>query len=306
MQLLDLDPGSRSHALREMYWNDDHEGRRETRFVAGSETPGLVGKARDFQILLEATPVVMQPVDLLVGVSLVVPAEGSSIDLGEYDGHYTPGNANILQKGLAGIRDRADDKLATETDPEKCDFLEATSIAYGAVLQFVERHATHVEALADEEADPTRRQELTRAAASCRELVAGPPTSFQAGLQMMWFTFMFGARGSIGRFDQWMYPLYRADIDSGNLTQEQAQELLENYFVKLNYFAGNNDSLRNIALAGQTPQGEDACNELTDMCLLAGGKLMLPEPKLNVRFHAGSPPELLELSCRLTCKGLSN
>ena len=42
------------------------------------------------------------------------------------------------------------------------------------------------------------------------------------------------------------------------------------------------------------------------MCLIAGGRLMLPEPKLNVRFFDGTPPELLELSCRLTCKGLSN
>ena len=32
------------------------------------------------------------------------------------------------------------------------------------------------------------------------------------------------------------------------MIQEQAQELLENYFVKLNCFAGNNDSLRNIVL----------------------------------------------------------
>ena len=123
---------------------------------------------------------------------------------------------------------------------------------------------------------------------------------------MVWFTFMFGGRGSIGRFDQWMYPFYRRDIAAGRLTQEKAQELLENYFVKLNYFAGNNDSLRNIALGGQTPEGEDATNELTYMCLVAAGRLMLPEPKLNVRFFTGSPPKLLELSCRLTCKGLSN
>jgi formate C-acetyltransferase len=103
-----------------------------------------------------------------------------------------------------------------------------------------------------------------------------------------------------------MYPLYRKDMESGRLTHDRAQELIENYFIKLNYFAGNNDSLRNIALAGQTPEGEDACNEVTFMCLVAAGRLMLPEPKLNVRFFRGSPRELLELSCRLTCKGLSN
>ena len=306
MTQLELDPQSRSHTLREMYWNGEHDRFRESRVVVGSGDQSLVGKARDFETLLEETPAAVQEVDLLAGVSLIAPADGSSIDLGEYDGHYTPGHANILRMGLTGIRDRAVEKLATEADPQRTDFLEATSIAYGAASRFAHKHAVHARQLASEATNAERRQELASIAAACRELVAGAPQSFHAGLQMMWFTFMFGARGSIGRFDQWMYPLYRADMDAGRMTQERAQELLENYFVKLNYFAGNNDSLRNIALAGQTPEGEDASNELTRMCLLAGGRLMLPEPKLNVRFFAGSPRELLELSCRLTCKGLSN
>ena len=304
MQLLELDPRSRSHALCEMYWQG--ESCRESRVIVGSGDASLVGKARDFALLLEATPAQTQPHDLLAGVNLVAPAKGSSIDLGEYDGHYTPGHANILRMGLSGIRDRADEKLGTEVDPEKRDFLEATSIAYEAARLFAQKHAAHAEQLATTATDPDRKRELERTGAACRELVEGPPASFQAGLQMIWFTFMFGGRGSIGRFDQWMYPLYQADIDAGRLTQEEAQELLENYFVKLNYFAGNNDTLRNIILGGQTPEGEDATNELTYMCLLAAGRLMLPEPKLNVRFFPGSPRKLLELSCRLTCKGLSN
>jgi formate C-acetyltransferase len=116
---------------------------------------------------------------------------------------------------------------------------------------------------------------------------------------------MFGARGSIGRFDQWMYPFYRHDIDTGVLTHQEAQELLENLWIKLNYFAGNNDSLRNVALGGQTPDGKDACNELTYMCLEATAKLRLPEPKLNLRLFPGSPPKLLRAGCRVICLGLS-
>ncbi|HCV22030.1 MAG TPA: hypothetical protein DGN59_01115 [Candidatus Latescibacteria bacterium] len=234
------------------------------------------------------------------------PAEESSLDLGHYDGHYTPGNANLIRMGYIGIRNRAKEKLIGESDPSKRDFLEATVISYDAACAFAEKHARHAEALADETTDPQRRVELMQMAEVCYQIASGPPDSFHAGLQMMWFTFMYGARGSIGRFDQWMYPLYKRDVESGKLTHDQAQELLENYFVKLNYYAGNNDSLRNIALAGQTPEGEDACNDVTYMCLEAGGKLMLPEPKLNVRFFDDSPPELLRASCRLTCKGLSN
>jgi len=306
MQDLELAQDSRSYKLREMYWNGEHERRLASKVLTGSGEPTLVGRAKDFAILLDETPPVVQPVDMIAGIATVHPAEESTIDLGYYNGHYTPGHANIIRMGYTGIRDRAEEKLAAESDPSRRDFLQATVIAYQAAGDFAEKHALHAEALAADTPDSERQQELLRIAAVCRQLAAGPPDSFHAGLQMMWFTFMYGGRGSIGRFDQWMYPLYKKDVESARLTPREAQELLENFFVKLNYFAGNNDSLRNMALAGQTSEGEDACNEVTCMCLLAGGRLMLPEPKLNVRFFAGSPRELLELSCRLTCKGLSN
>ena len=306
MQEMELAAGGRSHKFREMFWNKEHEEHVVSKVLAGSGEASFVGKAKDFALMLEETPPVIQPVDILAGVIATRPAEGSSTELGHYDGHYTPGHANLIRQGYTGIRDRAKEKLVGEGDPAKRDFFEGVVITYQAACDFAEKHALYAEALARETQDAGRRGELMKTAAACRELTVGPPESFLAGLQMMWFTFAFGGRGSIGRFDQWMYPLYRRDVDAGRLTAEEAQELLENYFVKLNYFAGNNDSLRNISLAGQTPAGEDGFNEVTRMCLRASARLMLPEPKLNVRFFTGSPRELLDLSCRLTCKGLSN
>ncbi|MBT5871918.1 MAG: hypothetical protein HOH43_00755 [Candidatus Latescibacteria bacterium] len=306
MLIPDLAPTSRSHRLREMYWAGEHERYCISKVLTGSEDSSLVGRARDFALLLRESSPVISPLDLLAGLLPVSPAEGSSIDLGHYDGHYTPGNANLIRMGYTGIRDRALEMLATEWDSEKRDFLEATVISYNAACEFAEKHAQVAEELASDSLDVDRSRELARMAASCRGIASGPPETFHAALQMMWFTFMYGARGSIGRFDQWMYPLYIKDIENGALTRSEAQEMLENYFIKLNYVAGNNDSLRNIVLAGQTPDGENAENELTTMCLHAGARLMLPEPKLNVRFYDGSSRELLELSCQLTCMGLSN
>jgi formate C-acetyltransferase len=106
-----------------------------------------------------------------------------------------------------------------------------------------------------------------------------------------------------------MHPFYKRSIEDGTITREEAQELLECLFIKLNHFAkgsqARNDTLRNITLAGQTPRGEDACNELTYLCLAASARLMLPEPKLNVRFFRGSPKRLLRECCRVLAKGLN-
>ena len=60
-----------------------------------------------------------------------------------------------------------------------------------------------------------RRSDLGRIAAACRELIAGPPTSFHAALQLVQFTRVLGGRGCIGRLDQWLFPFYPQDLAQG-------------------------------------------------------------------------------------------
>ena len=304
---LELESGSRSHRLRDMHWQKTHDAAVVPKPVEGCGEDTLTGHARDFAALLEASDPFIQPDELIVGACLTTPEDLESIDLGEYDPHYPPGYAVLLTKGLAGMRDKARERLQAETDPAGRDFLRAVEISYAAACRYVERCAGHAKDMASVEPDPARMAELERISATCYELASGAPKSFQSALQLLQFVRVFGGRGCIGRFDQWMYPFYRRDIDERRITQEEAQALLECLFVKLNHFPtayqAANDTLRNISLAGQTPDGRDASNELTYMCLEASGKLMLPEPKLNVRFFSDSPPGLMRACCRMLAKG---
>merc|ERR1712000_138000 len=146
MPNLDLHPKSRSYKLRQMYWNGEHEKHLVSKVLVGSGDPTLVGKAKDFATMLDEMSPVIQPLDLIAGVTTVRalrydgPAEGSSLDFGHYDGHYTPGNANLIRMGYIGIRNRAKEKLIGEPDPSKRDFLEATVISYDAACAFAEKH----------------------------------------------------------------------------------------------------------------------------------------------------------------------
>jgi len=295
----------RVRRLRDAYWRKEYRSATATKPIRGSGEESLVGYAQDFAAVLEASDPSIEPDQLIAGVVLARAAEGSNIRFGHYNSHYPPGHANLLAWGWPGIRDRARQRLQTESDAAKRDFLEAVAVSYDAAVRFAGRYAGYLNDQAEKTQDAARQTDLRRAAAACAELPAGPPTTFHAALQMQWFTFMFGGSGCIGRFDQWMYPFLRRDLESGRLSPDEAQELLECLWVKLNYFAGNNDSLRNMALAGQTPNGRDACNELTFRCLLATERLRLPEPKLAVRFFKGSPQELLVRSCDLIRQGLS-
>lgn len=309
----ELFPGSRISRLRERYWNKTHHQALVHQEIVGCGEDTLTGHAKDFAALLEASDPFIQPDELIVGCYLLIPRDRDSINLGYYDRHYPPGHATILRMGLPGIRDYARSRLETETEPDKRDFLRAVEISYDAACKFAEKHARCASAMAVSETDPRRREDLERIASVCHGLATGAPSSFHAALQLFQFTRVFGGHGCIGRFDQWMYPFYSKDMEQGRITQQEAQEFLECLFVKLNEFADvnemglpiyvPNDDLRNIALAGQTPDGEDACNELTYMCLEASAKLMLSEPKLNVRFFQGSPRRLLRECCRVLAKG---
>ena len=288
-----------------MYWNKTHEQAVSGKRIGGSGQNSLAGHARDFQALLEASEPHIQNGELIVGCCLAAPESAESINLGYYNTHYPPGHETILRMGLTGIRDRAGEALFAETDSERRDFLRAVEISYDAACRYVKKYAELADIIAAEESDPLRKADLKRISSVCAELAGGKPSSFHAALQLFQFSRMFGAAGSIGRFDQWMYPFYKSDIERGVLTAEEAQELLECLWIKINHFGGYNDTLRNMALAGQTSTGEDACNELTYMCLEASETLRLPEPKLNVRFFDGTPRKLLLECCRLLAAGIN-
>ena len=191
MSDLDLSPDSRSFKLREMFWNDDYRQYTSDRQLSGSEAQSQVDRARNFEILLEAMPPVIQPFDLLAGIPSAHQIRGGSLDLGHYDGHYTPGHANLIDKGLTGIRDRAREKLLDETDPERRDFLESTVIAYDAAIDFAARHADHADRLAADTEDPRCLDELRRIARACRRL--DKPAEARAAIQQ--------AKAALGRMN---------------------------------------------------------------------------------------------------------
>ena len=127
-----------------------------------------MGHAEDFAALLEASDPFIQPDELLVGSCLAVPEDGDSIDLGYYNSHYPPGYATLLRKGLSGIRDEARDRLRTEADAGKREFLRAVEISYRAACGYIEKYVELACEMAALEAHTRRKAELERVG---RELV---------------------------------------------------------------------------------------------------------------------------------------
>ncbi len=115
---------------------------------------------------------------------------------------------------------------------------------------------------------------------------------------------------TIGRFDQYMYPYYRHDVDTGILSREEAFDLLCDFFLSFNkdsdMYAGaqQGDNGQSMVLGGIDKDGNDCYNELSKLCLRASGELKLIDPKINLRVNKNTPLSVFEEGSKLTRLGL--
>lgn len=115
---------------------------------------------------------------------------------------------------------------------------------------------------------------------------------------------------TVGRFDQYMYPYLKADLEKGTLTKEEAYELLCDYFLSFNkdsdIYVGvqQGDNGQSMVLGGIDKDGNDAFNMLSQMCLEASGRLLMIDPKINLRVSKKTPIEVFEKASKLTKAGL--
>jgi len=114
---------------------------------------------------------------------------------------------------------------------------------------------------------------------------------------------------TLGRFDQYMYPYYKASVASG-ATDEEILELTELFFIAMNFdtdiYHGvqQGDNGQSMVLGGCLKDGSDAFNELSEICLQASEDLKIIDPKINLRVSSKTPQSLYERGTRLTKQGL--
>lgn len=241
-------------------------------------------------------------------------------------GHITVQYEKVLRIGFAGIRKEAEEELAScrfgdENYARKSRFLEAVIISCDAVIDYSRRYAKLAQEMAGKEQNAQRKKELLTIAENCSRVPEHGAEGFWEACQSFWFVQQLlqlessGHSISPGRFDQYMYPYYEKDVESGKLTKEFAQELIDCIWVKLNDLNKCRDAasaegfagyslFQNLIVGGQTVEGKDATNDLSFMCINASKHVFLPQPSLSIRVWNRSPEELLLHAADLTRTGI--
>ncbi len=241
-------------------------------------------------------------------------------------GHVTVQYDKVLAIGYRGLIQEMEAELdkCSPGDADYCtksQFLKAAILSCEAVIRYARRYAELAEKEGAACRDSARKQELLQIAANCARVPEYGASTFHEACQSFWFVQQLiqlessGHSISPGRFDQYMYPYYKKDLEAGKLSREFAQELIDCIWVKLNDLNKCRDAasaegfagyslFQNLIVGGQDKEGLDVTNDLSFMCISASKHVFLPQPSLSIRVWNKSPHDLLMKAADLTRTGI--
>jgi len=220
--------------------------------------------------------------------------------------HLAPDYEKLIKVGAQGIIDEVASMEAQTSDPEKLDFYRSVKIAMSGLAEFGDRYAAEAKAMAVQESDPVRKQELLDIAAVCSRVPRQGATNFHEAVQSMTlahiaiFQETFGETTCPGRIDQFLRPYYEKDLAEARIDRAQAKEILGAFCVKLcetipmhsdvaTSTLGGLTSWEVVTIGGQDSEGNDATNELSYVLLELADELRMRQPNFHVRIHENTP-----------------
>ncbi len=233
-------------------------------------------------------------------------------------GHSTPGYAKVLSLGYAALKKQARDWMDAHRndlmgeDVEKYMFYNSVEIVCDGAITLLKRYGRTCYDAAEKCADPVRKAELRRMGDDLTWISENPVQTFSQACQAtLLYESMIamsgvGDIGSFGRFDQYTWPYLKADLEAGRITMDEAQEITDCFFMKINSFynggvgpltviIGIGNTYLHTTVGGVDPDtGEDASNPVTYMTLETLGRLSLHDPTISLRINKNTPEKLWE------------
>lgn len=223
------------------------------------------------------------------------------------DAHLAVEYQKVLEIGLKGYEDRVLDiknhlDLCVPENLYKYQFYNAVLIVIEAVKTFAKRFSVLAKEKAKKETGK-RKEELLEISRICDKVPYQPAQTFHEAIQSVWFIQLIlqiesnGHSLSYGRFDQYMYPYLKHDLDNNIITEDEAVELLTNLWIKTltinkvrsqahKFSSAGSPMYQNVTIGGQTTDKKDAVNQLSFLVLKSVAQTRLPQPNLTVRYHA--------------------
>lgn len=233
-------------------------------------------------------------------------------------GHTVAGK-KTFSKGMRELQEEIQisiDKLDFHNDPEaynKREQLKAMHISAEAIINYANRYSALALEQAQIEKDEKRKKELFKIAEICKHVPANAPRTMWEALQHYWFIHL-GVITELntwdsfcpGHLDQHLNPFYQNDIQNEIITQDDAYELLQAFWIKFHNQpappkvgvtaeeSNTYTDFCNINLGGVTEEGADAVNEMTYMLLDVIQEMRLLQPSSNIQVSKKNPDRFIK------------
>jgi pyruvate formate-lyase/glycerol dehydratase family glycyl radical enzyme len=241
---------------------------------------------------------------------------------------HTVLDGKIYQKGMLDFQKEIHSNLASLdylNDSQvyaKQEELRAMHITAGAIIRYAQRHAEKALELVTNETNERRRNELLKIAGICSHVPARAPRNFWEALQYYWFVHLGVTielntwdAYSPGRLDQHLLPFYEQGIKDGSLSRDQAEELLQCFWIKFNNQpappkvgvtaeeSGTYTDFAQINLGGVRPDGSDGVNELTYLILDVVEQMRLLQPSASIQVSKKNPDRFIQRAAQIIRTG---
>lgn len=206
-----------------------------------------------------------------------------------YMSNLSPDYERIIAEGLLKQRETADEYSRRSID---------------AIIDLADRYKAEAQKQGRDDIEKTLERVPRYGATNFREALQ----MFRIVHYALWLEGNY--HNTVGRFDKYMYPYFKKDMDAGVYTQESAQDLLDDFFLSFNKdsdtYVGvqQGDNGQSMVLGGVDENGNEVFNDLSRMCLVASSHLLMIDPKINLRVNKNTPIEIYELGTQLTKAGL--
>lgn len=240
------------------------------------------------------------------------------------DGRIVLDYSMLLSRGLIDIKNEINEKISkhkitTPVSSGQHAFWRAASILCDGIIKYADKRRDYLHSLRS--TDPN----IVEMIKVLTQVPRYPARTFREAIQSFWLLYMIGhLEGSNlgyspGRLDQYLYPYFMADVNSGKLSYEQAITLLQELFIKMSnfeYFAssswvglGAHNLYQNCMLGGKNASGESLDNELSKLIVIAQYQLAkngegLHQPTLSIWVHDRTDQELMEIAAATVSLGV--
>jgi formate C-acetyltransferase len=264
---------------------------------------GAAACAKNFEALLDAHPVYVDPLEIMCGrwrkmlteyrqiggiwderrypyddlkplhkKYCIVPGIGSDT---HFAGDYSIG----LELGFSGLLDKV--RHFKNVNPGKKEFYDAEERTVLAILRFIERHIEEIKRLLSREERPELKETLSMMLEANQNLLSSPPKTFLEACQWIsWFNIcsrIYDRDGAGCQLDSILTPYYERDIENGILDDGLARFILADLLlIETHYYQ----------LSGVNCDGSDRTCKLSYL-ILEAAHLLNSSVNLTVRIHEG-------------------